>query len=140
MIKLTGQSGFSYAEALLAVTVLALALVPALEALQTAFNGATVQEEVVFWQQRIASRMEDVLSEPFTALNDAAQAAGDETTPTGYSDGAGGPDRVVVFLSAYDGDNADSDNDPFTGTDDGMLWVRVAIENTPYDLTTLVAQ
>ena len=140
MIKLTGQSGFSYAEALLAVTVLALALVPALEALQTAFNGATVQEEVVIWQQRIASRMEDVLSEPFTALTDAAQAAGDETTPTGYSDAAGGPDRVVVFLSAYDGDNADSDNDPFTGTDDGMLWVRVAIENTPYDLTTLVAQ
>ena len=106
----SSQRGISYAEALLAVTVLALALVPALESLQIAFNGAVVQEDVVLWQQQLATRMDEVLSDPFTALDTAAQAAGNETTPTTYSDAAGGPDRVVVFLSAYDGDNADSDN------------------------------
>ncbi len=134
------QAGISYAETLLAVTVLALALVPALESLQTAFTGTAVQEDVMQWQQLLATRMEDILAEPFATLDDAAQAAGSETTPSSYSDPAGGPDRVLVFLSGYDGDNADADGNPFTGSDEGLLWVRIAIENTPYDLTTLVAQ
>lgn len=135
------ETGISYAETLLAVTVLALALVPALESLQTAFTGAAVQEEVVLWQQQLATRMEDVLAEPFLTLEEAALAAGNETTPSSYSDAAGGPDRVLVFLSGYDGDNADANGDPFdAGMDEGLLWVQVAIENTPYDLTTLVMQ
>lgn len=134
------QAGVSYVEALIAVVVLALALVPALEALQVAFSGSAVQADVVLWQQQLATRMEDVLAEPFASLDEAALAAGNETTPSGYSDAAGGPDRVLVFLSRYDGDNADADNDPFTGADAGLLWARVAVENTPYELTTLVAQ
>jgi len=134
------QAGLSYVETLIAVTILAAALVPALETLQTAFTGAAVQETVVLWQQQLATRMETVLAEPFGNLDDAALAAGSETTPSSYSDAAGGPDRVLVFLSRYDGDNADTDNDPFTGTDDGLLWARIAIENTPYELTSLVAR
>lgn len=134
------QAGVSYVEALIAVVVLALALVPALETLQVAFSGSAVQVDVVLWQQQLATRMEDVLVEPFASLDDAALAAGNETTPSSYSDAAGGPDRVLVFLSGYDGDNADADNDLFTGADAGLLWVRIAIENTPYELTTLVAQ
>lgn len=134
------QAGLSYVEALIAVSVLTLALVPALEMLQTAFTGAAAQETVVQWQQQLATRMESVLAEPFASLDDAALAAGSETTPSSYSDAAGGPDRLLVFLSRYDGDNADTDNDPFTGTDAGLLWARVAIENTPYELTTLLAQ
>jgi len=135
------ETGISYVETLLAVTVLALALVPALESLQTAFRGSAVQEEVILWQQQLATRMADVLAEPFATLDDAAQAAGSETTPSSYSDAAGGPDRVLVFLSRYDGDNADANGDPFdSGMDEGLLWIRIAIENTPYDLTTLVAQ
>ncbi len=134
------QAGLSYAETLLAVVVLAVALVPALETLDTAFTGAQVSETVIDWQQALATRMEDMRAEPFGDLDAAATAAGSETTPSSYSDAAGPPDRVLVFLSRYDGDNADSDNDPFTGADPGLLWVRVAVENTPYDLTTLVAQ
>ena len=134
------HAGVSYVEMLLAVTVLGLALVPAIDALQMALTGSRVQEDVVQAHHRLASRMEEILVEPFANLDDAAQAAGSETAPTGYSDAAGPPDRVLVFLSRYDGDNADSDNDPFTGTDEGLLWVRLTIENTPYGLTTLVAQ
>jgi len=134
------QTGLSYAEALLAVIVLAIALVPAIEALQTAFTGAAVTETVVQWQQLLSTRAEEVLAEPYASLNAAALAAGSETTPSSYSDPVGGPDRVLTFLSGYDGDDADADSNPFTGPDDGLLWVRVAVENTPYDLVTLVAQ
>lgn len=132
------QLGLSYVETLLAVIVIALALVPALETLQTAFTGSAVHESVVVWQQQLATRMEDVLAEPFTSLDDAAEAAGSPTIPSSYSDPAGSADRVLVFLSRYDGDNADADNDTFTGTDEGLLWVRVEIESSPYGLTTLV--
>ena len=140
MRERTRQRGLSYAETLLAVVVLAIALVPALEMLDTAFTGAAVTETVIEWQQQLATRMEDVRAEPFTALTAAATAAGSEAVPSSYSDPAGPPDRVLVFLGRYDGDNADADNDPFTGADPELVWVRVAIENTPYELTTLVAQ
>ncbi|MDH3420875.1 MAG: hypothetical protein OEM78_15510, partial [Gammaproteobacteria bacterium] len=127
-----GQLGLSYAETLLAVVVLAVALVPALETLDTAFTGARVSETVIGWQQALATRMEDVRAQPYGDLDAAATAAGSETTPSSYSDPSGGPDRVLVFLARYDGDNADADNNPFTGADPGLLWVRVAVENTPY--------
>jgi len=134
------QRGLSYVETLLAVVVLALALVPALETLQTAFTGSAVHETVVLWQQELATRMDDVLAEPFMSLDAAAQAAGGATIPSSYSDPAGSSDRLLVFLSRYDGDNADADADPFTGTDEGLLWVRVEIENSPYGLATVVRQ
>ncbi len=133
------HKGLSYAEALLAVAVLAVALVPALDALQTAFAGAAVHEELRDGQQQVANGIEMVVAESFSNLDQAAQAAGSETVPSSYSDPVG-PDRMLVFLSRYDGDNADSDDDPFTGTDAGLIWVRVVRENTPHELTTLVAQ
>ena len=135
-----GQNGLSYAETLLAVVVLAVALVPAVETLDTAFTGAQVSETIIQWQQALATRMEDMRAEPFGDLDAAATAAGSETVPSSYSDPGGGTDRVLVFLARYDGDNADADNNPFTGADPGLLWLRVAVENTPYELVTLVAQ
>ena len=133
------QAGLSYAEALLAVAVLATALVPALDSLQTAFAGAVVHAELRDRQQQIANRMEMVLAESFLSLDQAAQAAGSETVASSHSDPVG-PDRVLVFLSRYDGDNADGDDDPFSGTDAGLIWVRVVMEDTPHELTTLVAR
>lgn len=135
-----GQSGLSYVETLIAVTVLGVALVPALEMLTTALRSGAVGEAVLQDQQRLATRMETVRAEPFATLDTAALAAGSPTTPSSYSDPGGGPARVLVFLSRYDADNADGNGNPFNGTDPGLLWVRVAIENTSYDLTTLVAQ
>ena len=128
------QAGISYVEALLAVVVLGIGLVPALDSLQTAFSGASVNEALVIGQQQLASRLEEVAAEPYSSLDEAAQAAGSETVASSYSDPAG-PDRVLVFLSRYDGDA-----DPFTTTDEGLIWVRVTIENTAHELTTLVAR
>ena len=134
------QAGLSYAEVLLAVTVLAVALVPALDTLQTAMVGAQVNEDVSTTANTLASRMEEILAEPHGTLDDAAQVAGSPTTPSTYSDPAGPPNRILVFLSRYDGDNADADGDPFTGVDEGLLWVRVAVDNTPFELITLTAR
>jgi hypothetical protein len=136
----TRQAGISYAEALLAVVILGAALAPALQTLDAALNGVSVSAGVLQAQQLLATRLENTLAEPFAALDAAALAAGNQTTPSSYSDPSGGANRVLVFLSRYDGDNADGNGNRFDGTDAGLLWARVAIENTPYELTTLVAQ
>ncbi len=133
------QVGLSYAEALVAVAVLAIALVPALDSLQTVFTGGAVHEKLRGQQQQLANRMEMLIAGPFSSLDQAAQAAGSETVASSHSDPVG-PERVLVFLSRYDGDNADGDDDPFSGTDAGLIWVRVVMEDTPHELTTLVAR
>jgi len=133
------QVGLSYVEALVAVAVMATALVPALDSLQTVFAGVAVHEQLRDRQQQIANRMEMLLAEPFSSLDQAAQAAGGEVVASSYSDPVG-PDRVLVFLSRYDGDNVDGDDDPFSGTDEGLIWVRVAVEDTSHELLTLVAR
>ena len=59
------------------------------------------------------------------------------TVPTSYSDVSGSTDRRLVYIAKYDADNADADDDGFTGVDDEILWVRVEIENTPFEFETL---
>jgi type II secretory pathway pseudopilin PulG len=131
------QSGFSYVEILVAMSLIAVALVPAMNALRAGVSATTVQETQLTLHYTLTGRMEQVLAEPFAALSNAAGVAGDEKTPSSYSDTAGSNPRVLVYLSRYDMDNADADGNVFTGGDDGILWVRVAIEGTPLDLQTL---
>ncbi len=133
--------GISYIEVLIATALVVMTLVPALEALQPAMMGSDIQELRTEDHYRLLARLEEVLAEPFADLDDAATAAGSSTTPTSYSDVVTYPDgRQIsrnVFLSRYDGDNADADNDPFTGTDAELLWVRVEIPGTTLSLETL---
>lgn len=136
----TRQRGLTYLEVLIAAVLLALTLVPALDALLTAVSGTAVHESYVVDHHRLSSRMEEVLADPFSDLDAEAQAIGSPSTPTAYSDAGGTPGRVLVFLSRYDGDDADADGDPFTGGDAGLLWVQTAVENTDYELETLIAQ
>ena len=132
------ESGFSYIELLITTVFIALMLIPALETLHTGVQGAGIHESRVAAQYRLMAIMEEVLAEPFQDLENAAQAAGGATVLTSYSDAPATPNRRLVFLSRYDGDNADADDDPFTGTDDGILWVRVEIEDSVYALETLI--
>lgn len=134
------QAGASHIELMVAVALLAIAIVPALEALRTAAIGASIHENAVELHYRLIGRMEEVLAESFTALEAEAIAVGDPTTPTAYSDAGGTPNRRLVFLSPYDGDNEDEDDEPFTGTDDGLLWVRVEIEGTVLALESLTSR
>ena len=130
--------GFAYAEVIVATLLLAIALVPALEALQLSVLGVAVHESRTVLHRHLTSRMEEVLAEPFAALEAAEIAAGG--APSSYSDPVASADRRLVTLSRYDGDNADADGDPFTGTDEDLLWIRAEIENSPHVVESLTAR
>jgi type II secretory pathway pseudopilin PulG len=129
--------GFSYVEVLVATVLIAITLVPALEALEGALIGSKVHETLSVQQYHLQTKLEEVLAQSFDSLNVAAAAAGSATVATSFSDGMGAINRRIVYLSRYDGDNADGDADPFTGVDNDLLWVRVEIENTAYAFETL---
>ena len=134
------QHGLTLVEILVAMVLLAIVIVPAVHALHTGIIGADVHADVAANHYRISARIEELLSEPFENLVVAANDAGSPTIPSSYSDPAGPPNRLIVYLSLYDGDNADADNDPFTGTDPGLLWLRVDVEDTIYTLQTVTGR
>lgn len=128
------QAGLSYIEVLTAVVIIAISVIPATDALRNAMHVAASDGQATVNHYRMTSKMEEVLADPFSTAS--ARAAG-TSTATSYSDTAGSTDRRLVFISRYDGDNADADDDPFTGTEAGLLWVRVEIEGTATALQAL---
>ena len=134
---LATHGGFSYIETLVATVLLAVALVPAMESLQTGLLGASVHEQQAALHYRVAGRLEEMLSEPLHALDTAATAAGSHLTASSYSDPGGTSNRRLVYLTRYDVDNDDGDANPFSGGDDGIIWVQVTIEATSVSLTGL---
>ena len=138
--SLISQRGLTLVETLIALALLAILIVPATIAMQTAIVGSQVHSDTATTNYRLTSAMESLLCESYAALESAAAAAGSPTTASSYSEAPGNPARLVVYLSAWDGDNADADNDPFTGTDDGLIWIRVAIEGSAQSLETLRAE
>ena len=135
-------AGLTYVEILIATLLIVVTLLPAIQALYPAVAGTGVHGSRLEDHYQLAGRLEELLAEPFADLDAAATAAGDETIPTTYSDTVTHDDgRQIdrnVFLSRYDSDNADGDNDPFTGTEDDLLWMRVEIAGpVPAGLETL---
>lgn len=137
---------------MIAVVLLAVALVPAIDALHTGMLGVEIQKTVATSHYAALARMEEMLAEPYATLTSAAAAAGNESSPSSYSDAAGTPGRRLVFIALYDADdddgdgnvftvpdsNLDGDNNPFTGYA-GLLWVRVEIEGSVTILESLTA-
>ena len=140
-IKPQRQAGYSYVEILIATILITVSMVPIMDALRNASVGAGIYESYSAQHYSLLAKMEEVLAEPYGSLDAEAAAVGSSTTQTAYSDPVSTPDRCLVYLAAYDIDNADGDNEPFlTGTDPGVLWVRVEIEGTALStesLTTL---
>ncbi len=136
------QAGFSYMEVLIATLLIVIVLVPALDAMQSGIQGSGIHTELAQNQYRMISKMEQTLALPFSELLVQADLVADPTVliPSPYSDTAGTASRRLVFLARYDGDNADGDTDPFTGTDAGLLWLRVTIENKPRSLETVIVE
>jgi type II secretory pathway pseudopilin PulG len=121
-------AGFSYVEVLVATALLALALVPALEALEIGVRGGGVHEAELALHYRALAALEEVLAQPFGDLQAEATAAAGAASA--YSDPPGTVDRRLVYLSGHDADG-DSVDDP------GLLRVRVEIEATAHVLETL---
>lgn len=138
------QRGLSYVELLVASTVIAATLLPALQALQSGAQGAAQHARDSLDRYLLEAKLEAVLARPFAELAAAATAAGSRTVASSYSDSVpSGDGRTLsrqVFLGFYDGDNADADNNPFSGTDPGLLWVRVAIAGSRHEFQSLTRQ
>ena len=136
------QSGFSYMELLVATLLIAIMLVPALDAMQSGIKGSGIHTQLAQNQYRMISKMEETLALPFSELLQQADLVADPTVliPEPYSDTAGTKFRRLVYLARYDGDNADGNDNPFNGTDEGLLWLRVTIENSQRSLETVIVE
>jgi Tfp pilus assembly protein PilV len=134
------QIGATYIEVLLASVLLAISLVPMTNAVRGAIDSSAVHEDTAIQQLHLTAKLEDVLAETFSSLEEAAADAGSASVPAIYSDGANAHNRRLVYLSLYDGDNADSDDDPFTGVDPGLMWIRTEIEGTLMSVESLVSK
>ena len=138
--RLRRLGGFSYVEVLIATALISLALAPALDALIGGIQGAGIHVTMAEEHYHLLGGLEQVLAEPFDELDAEALAVGDPAVATAYSDASGTPRRRLVFLARYDGDDADADGDPFTGGDDGLLWVAVELEHTGRVLESLTSR
>ncbi len=129
-------------ELLIATLLIAIMLVPALDAMQSGIQGSGIHTQLARNQYRMISKLEQTLALPFAELLAQADLVADPKIliPAPYSDPAGTASRRLVFLARYDGDDADGDKDPFTGTDAGLLWVRVTIEDSPRALETVIVE
>lgn len=129
-------------ELLIATLLIVIMLVPALDAMQSGIQGSGIHTELAQNQYRMISKMEETLALPFAQLLEQADLVADATVliPPPYSDPAGTESRRLVYLARYDGDNADGNDNPFNGTDEGLLWVRVTIEDSPRSLETVIVE
>lgn len=147
------QAGLTYVEVLIAVALITIALVPAVDALYTGMLGSNVLGSRANEHYAALAKMEEVLAEPFSSLLSAAAAAGNESTSSSYSDAAGESARRLVYVALYDADNDDGDDNVFTVTDAnldgdndpysgyaGLLWLRTEIEGSATALESLVAR
>ncbi|MCU7935396.1 MAG: hypothetical protein KZQ99_11015 [Candidatus Thiodiazotropha sp. (ex Dulcina madagascariensis)] len=134
-------AGFSYTEVLVATFLIAITLVPALESLTSGIQGSSLHSAQAADHYRLIGKLEEVLSKSFDELGQEADVVGGPTVIVStYSDAVGTEGRRLVYLARYDGDNADADNDPFTGIDQGLLWVQVHLDDSSAVVQTLTRQ
>lgn len=133
------QRGFSYVEVLLAMILLVVLLVPAMEALQAGVannqGGAVLAREL-----KLREKMESVLAKPFATLYAESYAPGGNTSTSisaSLSDPVGAADRRNVVLYRYD-----AASDALSGADTGVLYVKVyyEIDGSANALSTLVGR
>lgn len=135
----TCQAGLSYIEVLVATLLIAVALVPMMEALGPGLQGAQIHRDRAEVHYALSGKLEAVLAQNFDDLDAAATAAGDYKIPTSFSDPAATVPHEV-FIWRYDTDDADGDGDVFTGGEDDILWIRVATADGLVDLQTLLSR
>lgn len=133
------QAGLSYIEVMVATLLLVVALVPMMDSLRPGLQGAQIHRDQAEVNFALSGKLEQVLAEPFDDLDTAATVAGDFKIATTYSDLATSVPHEV-FIWRWDVDNADADDDEFTGGEDDILWIRVATVDGLTELQTLISR
>ena len=135
------MAGFTYIEVIVATALVVISLLPAMNALSVGIKGSTIHENYTLGHYYLTSKMEALLAEPYDDLDAVALTVNDPNIPTTLSETRVLPDGStvswLVYLSRYDAVNADNDDDFFTGTDAGLLWIRVELEDTGRSLERL---
>ncbi len=127
-------SGFSLIEVLIAIVILGITLVPAMNALRTGMKGTEVHQNFQEQHYLLTSKMEEVLAEPFSDLQAVATAAAHPLVNSSYSDAT-----FYVYVYPYDVDDSDNDHDVFTDDDLDVIWVEVELVDSGMSLETLAA-
>lgn len=131
--------GFSYVEILLSLTLLAVLLLPALDALRSAIAGRPTAAAMP-GSLALQSKMEQVLAAPFARIYGETYVSGGNT-PTSvsalFSDAAGTPGRKVVVIYRYD-----ASTKALSSADTGLAYVSVhdEAEGPGRALATLVGR
>ena len=135
------MAGLTYVEVLIATALIAISLIPAIKALTPAAQGMSIHETRTLRHYELTALLEEVLAHPFSELDAEAVAINDPlVASTRYSDPSAQANRRLVYLSRYDADNADGNNNFFdAGMDEGLLWVRVEIEATNQAIESLTS-
>ena len=115
------QNGFTYVEVVLSVVLLAVLLVPAMQALQTGISGG-VTPTFATSAPTLRAKMEEVLAIPFGDLYAETYLPGGNTAAINatYSDAPAAVNRRVVVLYRY---NAIAK--ALSASDTGLLYVSV---------------
>lgn len=133
------ERGFSYTEVLVSVVLLAVLLVPALEALQSGIAGSQ-GASLSTRQLMLRDKMERVLAKPFAELYAETYRPGGNTASsvsTAFSDPAGTPGRRNVVLYRHDASTGS-----LSESDTGLVFVSVyyEAEGSANALNTLVGR
>lgn len=119
------QRGFTYVEVMLSVVLLAVLLVPVLQALQGAISGGATPA-LAANPPMLRAKMEELLTVPFADLYAETYLAGGNTNAidVAWSDAAGAPDRRVVVLYRYN-----AATKALSANDTGLLYISVYYQN-----------
>ncbi len=127
-------------EVLAASFILAICITPALEALYSGIQGSGIAKTTAVDILYLNDKMAEIQNQAFSLLS---AAAGNPTSPSSYSDVITTADNRqlsrTVYLSRYDGNNADGDDNGFTGTDNDLIWIKVELAGTAYSVETLIS-
>ena len=132
------QKGLSYIELILAVILIAISIAPIHSSLNSSLRSYDHSQEIVDDALHVSNLLEQLTNEKYAQLYQKALNAGSHTIATSYSDPPTVANRRLVYLSLWDGDDADSDNDGHTGADAGLLWIKVELEKNNYYIETLI--
>lgn len=140
------EGGFSYIEALVALVILAVALIPAMEALTGGVQGVRLNvaqgttagtERNVSDEEALRNKMEGLLARTHDRNSGGlANSPSGTSTAHGYSDAAGTDPRCLVYTSWYKPE-ATQAADRFVSTDTGLLWIKVVVEGKATHLETV---